>query len=411
MLQAICNRRAFLLALAIAFPHLGRAAAGDECVVSKPLVLTEHANGKGSKLKVAQGSRLRIVAVERNVARVSADGQNGYLPMSRLTGSCAGASTSEPELITSRPAQAAVPSEAPAPKTAESSPLPSGAADAAAQEAVAEHAAVTGAIGAQSRTAPVTVSATAPGRARRLAVYDLKLDGVDPGTGALVTESLLAEVRKLQGISAIGMDEVRDMLAFERTKDVTGCDEVTCLAEIGGALGVDDLITGRLSRAGGGHAMLLRRIDQSHAQTLATYNERLQAGNGEEFLAAVGPAVEQLFPSQPLRPGAMRGVADEVALRLHPPPLPAWSFWTVSAGALAAGAAAGVFAILTRNAESRYSQQMSLATTQEVPARSVSAIGQEATNDARDLNYSLLGAGALAISAAVTALFTDWHGH
>ncbi len=53
----------------------------------------------------------------------------------------------------------------------------------------------------------------APVKATRIAVYDFELAGIDPGVGAVVTDSVLAEMRKLQHVSAIGMDEIRDMLA------------------------------------------------------------------------------------------------------------------------------------------------------------------------------------------------------
>jgi hypothetical protein len=98
--------------------------------------------------------------------------------------------------------------------------------DAEAAEAVAAHAAVADSLGGNGNAAPSPPSTqgTSMARARRIAVYDLKLEGVDHSMGAVVTESLLGELRKLQGISAIGMDEVRDMLAFEHSKDQMGCD-------------------------------------------------------------------------------------------------------------------------------------------------------------------------------------------
>ena len=213
---------------------------------------------------------------------------------------------------------------------------------------MAAHAAITDALGgadAPGAAAPSTPN-PALARARRIAVYDLKLEGIDTSMGALVTESLLGELRKLQGISAIGMDEVRDMLNFEHAKDQMGCDDVTCLAEIGGALGVDDLLTGRLSLRGQ-RARDAAAPDRSEPRTNTRhFQPALDAGNGEEFLAAVGPAVEQLFPAQPLRPGVTRGVAEEVALRLHPPPLPKWSFWSTTAVAVACAGAGTILAFL-----------------------------------------------------------------
>ena len=45
------------------------------------------------------------------------------------------------------------------------------------------------------------------------------MQGIEPNIGAVVTDSLLTEVRKLQGVSAIGMDEIRAMLfALEQAR-------------------------------------------------------------------------------------------------------------------------------------------------------------------------------------------------
>ena len=207
------------------------------------------------------------------------------------------------------------------------------------------------------------------------------------------------------------MDEIRDMLAFEKTKDQAGCDDVTCLAEIGGALGVDDLLTGRLSKIGDGHVMVLRRIDQSHAQTVSVFDKRLVAGDGEEFLAAVGPAIATTFAEQPLRPGATRGVADEVALRLHPPPLPQWSVYLAAGGTLAALAGGSVFGVLARAAKQDYDAYAADSTTQLVNGRTLADKRAAVQGNALKANVFLVSAGALLLTTGIMSLFTDWHGY
>ncbi len=248
--------------------------------------------------------------------------------------------------------------------------------------------------------------------ALRVAVYDFELQGIDPNIGAVVTDSMLAEVRKLQGISAIGMDEIRDMLSHEANKQILGCESnESCLAEIAGALGVDNLISGQLGKVDDGVVFVARRIDQQRAKVIGVVNKRLQASSGEEFLAAIGPAVEELFPNHNLREGAERGVPKEMALRLNPPPLPTWSFWSVGGGALAAAAAGGVFGLLALNHEDTFHRlrKQSLSTT--IEGSELTRAGRLASTNADYANYSFIGAGALAISAGVIALFVDWHGY
>lgn len=208
------------------------------------------------------------------------------------------------------------------------------------------------------------------------------------------------------------MDEIQDMLSHEANKQILGCEaENSCLAEIAGALGVDDLVTGKLSAAAESHVILVRRIDQRRAKVAGTVSRRLKAGSGQEFLLAVGPAVEELFPGRPLKGGASRGVADEVALRLDPPPLPAWSFWTTSTGAILAGLGVGVFALLTQDAQKDYRAYANASTTSVLPGDQLVTKGNRMQSYADTTNGIAVGAGVLALGSAVMYLFTDFEGY
>jgi hypothetical protein len=117
------------------------------------------------------------------------------------------------------------------------------------------------------------------------------------------------------------------MLELEADKASLGCEgDSSCLAEIADALGADVLIVGRMSKVGTEHVFAVRRIDQARAAVDGAFTDRLQPSGGEEFLAAIGPAVEQLLPDVPMRPGMKRGVSEKVLLRLRPPPLQPWTF-------------------------------------------------------------------------------------
>ena len=133
----------------------------------------------------------------------------------------------------------------------------------------------------------------------RVAVYSLEVENIPKGVAQIVTDNLLAEVRKLEGVSAIGMEEIYEMLQHEKSRQVMGCEaDDACLAEIAGALGVDELITGKLSSLADGSVMVLRRINQREAKITATFNERLKPAEGVEFLAAIGDAVKQVYPGR-----------------------------------------------------------------------------------------------------------------
>jgi hypothetical protein len=168
-------------------------------------------------------------------------------------------------------------------------------------------------------------------KASRIAVYELKAEGIEPRTALIVTEALVAELRKLQRTSVVSMDEVKAMLDHEAQKQLVGCSDESCLAEIADSLGVDGLVIGTVAHIAGENIIGIKRLDQRQGAVVGSATRRLQAADGTELLAAIGPLVEEVFPDVPLRVGAKRGVDDVVALRLNPPPVPTWAYWTTAA--------------------------------------------------------------------------------
>ena len=178
---------------------------------------------------------------------------------------------------------------------------------------------------------------------RRVAVYNLELQNVPIGIGQVVTDALLSEIRKLEGISAIGMDEITEMISLEAQKQMLGCKaSESCLAAIAGALGVDELITGTLTELADGRVILIRRIDQRQAKIIQDVQKRLKIGSGEEFLLAIGPSVQSLYTDRSYRPGTQPGVPDELVLRLNPPPVPSWFTRTMGWTGLGLATAGGI---------------------------------------------------------------------
>ncbi len=71
----------------------------------------------------------------------------------------------------------------------------------------------------------------------------------------------------------ITLEDVQAQLAHERMKDVLGCDDVTCATEIGGALGVRFLLTGRARVLGSRFMITLTLIDTSDQKSLVAMGE------------------------------------------------------------------------------------------------------------------------------------------
>lgn len=246
----------------------------------------------------------------------------------------------------------------------------------------------------------------------RVAVQDLAVTDVDARVAQVVADSLLVELRKLEGVSVIGMDEVRAMLDQEAARQMTGCDDASCLADIAGALGAEILVVGSLARVGDEHVFGLRRIQQAEARVVGTVSRRLVAEDGEEFLAAIGPAVAELFPDYALRPGKERGVAEEEALRLNPPPLDPWAFY-VAAGASGLVLSLGSTALLLNLVLGGYYRLVTLPGLEKNPGTWASLQGQQLLINATLGASAVLLGGAVLLAAGAGGLypFVDWQGY
>lgn len=288
------------------------------------------------------------------------------------------------------------------------SPLLAAAATAPAEPKEAESRAVAPAPAVIE--APAESAAPAVRRPLRIAVYELSSSGVEPRAASLFTESLLAEIRKLQRTSALSLDEVKAMLDLEAQRQLAGCEESSCLAEIAEALGADALIVGGIATIGDTSSIALKRISPQTSSVVQSYTQQLVYADGEELLAAVGPAVAELFPELPLKIGQTRGVAPELALRLNPPPLPPWAFWT-TAGIAGAGVGASIGAgAWWALSDSTFRATLDGARTKPVPAVQVRQ-EQETLALANTVFWAVAGATLVgAIAAGVMVPFTDWNG-
>jgi hypothetical protein len=261
------------------------------------------------------------------------------------------------------------------------------------------------------RPAPQQVKPS--GKAVRLAIPDVKVQGDLPARQlALFEGALLAEIRKLEGVSAIGMGEIREMLSFEYQRQMLGCaaDE-GCLAEIGGALGTDEMLHVSVIVVEKTATLTMKRIDMRSARVAGSDQRRLARANGEELLGAVGPAILALFPERALRAGRTRGVDREMALRLNPPPLPRSVFFATAGAAVAAAAVGAGYGWMARDARDQYAKLAERSLTESVSGPQLKELEGKVQDRSRMSTALFIAAGGLGIAAGVEAFFTDWHGY
>ena len=248
----------------------------------------------------------------------------------------------------------------------------------------------------------------------RVAVYDLELVNVAAGLGSATTEALLQEVRKLEGVSAIGMDEIREMLDFEAQRQALGLEceaDDACFAEIAGALGVDEIITGKLTEQADGRMMFIKRINQRRAEVVTSHTERLTIGSGEEFLLAIGPTAGKLYPTRAYRPGTKAGVPDQLVLRLNPPPIPRLVTEVAGWGALGALLAGGVSYAGAWLQHDAYRSEL-IGSRRDPIDGDAAAQGQALGQDFErtSIGFFVSSATLAAIYGALYAI-TDWEGY
>jgi hypothetical protein len=131
---------------------------------------------------------------------------------------------------------------------------------------------------------------------RKIAVMDLEGSNVDPALAQSASLVLPTELRgRLPGVQVISSGEIKSMLGLEKTKQALGCEDEGCMAEIGGALGVDELISGKLGKVGRTFVVELRRTDVRAARTLASAVRTVQ-GQEDALIAGLQEMAGELYP-------------------------------------------------------------------------------------------------------------------
>ncbi len=158
------------------------------------------------------------------------------------------------------------------------------------------------------------VSQAAPAQGKRIAVPDIKVAGSDASIGRALTEILTTETARVKTLTVISSSDIAAMLGFEKQKELLGCaDNVACMAEIGGALGVDYLFVADVGLVGKTYVLNAKLIDTGKIEVLARIYKTI-AGEPDALIEAVKACVPDIL--KPIAP------ADELA-RLAPAPAPA----------------------------------------------------------------------------------------
>ena len=90
-----------------------------------------------------------------------------------------------------------------------------------------------------------------PTTINRLVVFNLRASGMNPEVANTLSQIFAFSIRQaLPGVTTLGQTDIDDLLALGEKQQLMGCEDMSCLAQISGALGADYLATGSVGRIG-----------------------------------------------------------------------------------------------------------------------------------------------------------------
>jgi TolB-like protein len=143
-------------------------------------------------------------------------------------------------------------------------------------------------------------------------------EGISDKTAASLTEAAAAEVRRVPGIQLITQQDVVTLMGFKRERALLGCQEESCVAEVGGAIGVDRLVIGTLSKLGESLFATLKLMDVKRGKVLSQSDRRLRNGTIDDLLDALPAMTTELMAAAPVPAPRPAVVATPAKLTIAP---------------------------------------------------------------------------------------------
>lgn len=146
-------------------------------------------------------------------------------------------------------------------------------------------------------TRPSTARGSAPAflQGSRIAVLPTQLDPTAEGqVPDLFNDYVMAAVQEAGDLEVIGQDDINTLIGFEQQKDLLNCTDTSCIADIGGALGVDRIMGIKVARLGSDWVITAKLINIKEAKVESRVND-IVAGGVKDLLQAVPGVVANVF--------------------------------------------------------------------------------------------------------------------
>ncbi|RME21043.1 MAG: hypothetical protein D6806_15370, partial [Deltaproteobacteria bacterium] len=134
------------------------------------------------------------------------------------------------------------------------------------------------------------VQAAVAGEPVRIAILEFESKGgISPAQMDALADMLANEIRSRGNFKVIGKSDIRSTINLAEKKMQLGCNDDSCFAELGGALGVKWLVVGNISLFGSTYLMNLKLLDVETVEVAWSASERITGGE-EKLLDALSKA-------------------------------------------------------------------------------------------------------------------------
>lgn len=120
----------------------------------------------------------------------------------------------------------------------------------------------------------VTLAASSP-QTIKLALPGFSNVNIDDKAGDLYADFFAQRLVEQGNLRVVTKNEVGALLGFDRQKQLLGCAESTCLAELAGAMGVDGVVAGSLGKVGRSYVVNVKVVAASDARLLVSASGRV----------------------------------------------------------------------------------------------------------------------------------------
>jgi len=106
-----------------------------------------------------------------------------------------------------------------------------------------------------------------------VAVNDLKGSGMDQVTATIVSDRLRSELVNSGVFRVMEREEMENILKEQGFQQSGGCDEASCLVQVGRLLGVQRMVSGSIGKVDNFWTISLRMLNVATAEILFTVDE------------------------------------------------------------------------------------------------------------------------------------------